>query len=226
MDQKDQFELTAKTVDEAIEIALLELDAERDEVEIDVISKGRTGILGLGSEPARVKVTRITDDTGNAGAGLRTVSRILRVMEGEARPTILNSGTGPEDPPIINVRGEDAGLLIGRKGETLRALHFIVNLLLSKEPGEKKHVVVDVERYRERRAKDLTLLATRTAAQVVSTGKPITLEPMSPADRRVIHVALANQSDVATESSGTGRERKVTISRSSPDEHVNRDDEE
>lgn len=221
MDQKDQFELTAKTVDEAIEIALLELDAERDEVEIDVISKGRTGILGLGSEPARVKVTRITEDTGNAGAGLRLVSRILRIMEVEARPTILNSGSGPEDPPIINVRGEDAGLLIGRKGETLRALHFIVNLLLSKEPGDKKHVVVDVERYRERRAKDLTLLATRTASQVVSSGKPISLEPMSAADRRLIHVALADKSDVSTESSGAGRERKVTVSPS--DSHENMD---
>jgi spoIIIJ-associated protein len=198
-------------VDEAIEIALLELDAERAEVEIAVISKGRSGILGLGSEQAKVRVTRIAADPGMAGAGLRTVARILKIMDVEARPTIVSSGSGPDDPAVINVQGTDAGLLIGRRGETLRALQFMVNMLLSKEGDVRTRVVVDVEQYRERRTQNLTTLALRMADRVASSGRSMTLEPMSAADRRIIHMAVANHQRVSTESSGEGRDRRVTI---------------
>ena len=207
----ERVELTAKTVDEAIEIALLELGADRAEVEVDVLSKGRSGILGIGGEPAKVRVTRIAEDGGGAGAALNIVSRLLREMDVMARPTILRSGSGPEDPAIIDIQGEDAGLLIGRRGETLQALQFLVNLLLANQLGSWAHVVVDVEQYRERRERYLEGVARRTAQRVLSSGRAVTLEPMSAADRRIVHVTLADLGRVTTESDGQGRDRKVTI---------------
>ena len=111
--EKDSLELTAKTVDEAIELAILELGAERDEVEVDVISRGRTGILGIGSEPARVRVSLITAGSGAATA-LGVVNEMLRAMGVDARPTIRSSGAAPDEPAIIDIQGEDAGLIIGQ----------------------------------------------------------------------------------------------------------------
>jgi spoIIIJ-associated protein len=199
-------------VDEAIEIALLELDADRNEVEVDVVSKGRSGILGIGAEPAKVRVSRITGDEGKAGAGLKIVGRILKEMEVEARPTIRSSGTGPDDPAIIDVQGQDAGLLIGHRGETLQALQFVVNLLLNRQENQRTHVIVDVEQYRERRSHTISTLAKRMADRVIASGRSVTLEPMSASDRRTVHMALADRIQVTTESSGEGRDRKVTIS--------------
>jgi spoIIIJ-associated protein len=209
--EKESLERSAKTVDEAIELALLEFGANRDEVEVDVLSKGRTGILGIGSEQARVRVTRIALDKSGAGAGLNTVNRILRGMGVEARPTIVSSGSGPDDPAVVNIEGEDAGLLIGRRGETLQALQFVVNLLLARQEDLKTTVIVDVERYRERRRQNLANLAKRLADRAAASGQPITLEPMSAADRRTIHVTLTDDGRVTTESTGEGRDRRVTI---------------
>ena len=210
MDRESR-EMTARTVGEAIEIALLELVAGRDEVEVEVVSKGRAGILGIGAEPAKVRVTRIAEGQSAAGAGLNTVNRILKGLGVYAQPTIVASGSGPDDPPVVDIQGEDAGLLIGRRGETLNALQFIVNLLLTRQGERDDRIVVDVEQYRERRRRNLTTLAQRTAERVTSSGRAITLEPMSAADRRIIHMALADHARVATESDGEGRDRKVTV---------------
>ncbi len=114
--------------------------------------------------------------------------------------------------PIIDLTGEDSGLLIGRKGQTLQSLRFIVNLIVRKEYGEDVRVVLDVERYRQRREDSLRDMATKVASRVVQTGRSITLEPMSAADRRIIHLALADNHRVTTESVGAGEDRKVTIS--------------
>jgi len=198
-------------VEEAIEIALLERDVERAGVEVDVSSKGRAGILGIGAEPAKVRVRPIHQDSGNAGAALTAVARVLRGMGVDALPTIRSSGSGPDDPAVIDVQGADAALLIGRRGETLRAMQFVVNLVVSSQSDEPSHVVVDVEGYRARRQQVLEALAQRTASRVESSNSPITLEPMSAADRRIIHMTLSTDNGVSTESSGEGPERKVTI---------------
>ena len=202
---------TAKTIEEAIELATLELGVDRDEVVVDVISKGRTGILGIGSEPAKVRVSLITSDDTNAGAGLGVVRRMLEGMYVEARPTIRSSGSGPDDPPVIDIQGEDAGLVIGRRGETLRALQFLVNVVLSRQEDKPAHVIVDVEQYRERRQRQLRTLAQRMAQQAIAEERAVTLEPMPPADRRVVHVTLTDERGVTTASSGEGSERRVTI---------------
>lgn len=112
---------------------------------------------------------------------------------------------------LVEVEGEDAGLLIGRRGETLQALEFVVNLILSRRVQQQARVPLDVEGYRERRYRSLRNLAQRMAERVANTGRSVTLNPMSPAERRVIHLALANHPRVLTESVGEGTDRKVTI---------------
>lgn len=202
---------TAKTVDAAIELALLELGVGRDEVEVDVVSNGRAGILGIGSEDAKVRVTLIGGAGAGASAGLGVVRHILELLDVEAQPSIRSSGGGPDDPPIIDVQGEDAGLIIGRRGDTLRALQFVTNMILGRQREDPTPVIVDVEGYRDRRFAHLRQLATRTAQRVTASGQAVTLEPMAPAERRMIHVTLADNRGVRTESSGDGNERRVTI---------------
>jgi spoIIIJ-associated protein len=201
---------TAKTVDEAIELALLELGVGREEVEVDVVSRGRAGILGIGSEPAEVRVSLLSLSNAAAGTALTIVNRLLDAMDVEATSTIRSSGSGPDDPPIIDIVGEDASLIIGRRGETLRALQFIVNIILARQ-SDSGPVIVDVEQYRQRRQQQVRTLALRMADRAMSDGQPVTLDPMPPADRRVVHVTLADDKGVTTASSGEGAERRVTI---------------
>lgn len=206
----DNVEITAKTVEEATEIALRELDAERGEVAVEVISQGRAGLFGIGSEPAKVRLTRLSESGSAASHGMEIVSRLLSGMESNALPTI-RSMSDEEGWPIIDIQGEDSGLLIGRRGETLRALQFLTNLILSHKIQDRGRVVIDVEHYRDRRARTLQAMATRVAEQVRANGRSITLEPMNPAERRVIHLALADHPQVRTESEGVGESRRVTV---------------
>ncbi|MBM3940742.1 MAG: protein jag, partial [SAR202 cluster bacterium] len=206
---------TGRTVEEAIEIALLELGADRAEVAVDVLSKGRTGILGIGAEPAKVRVTRLSaaaaGDANVATAGLGLVNKFLGLLGVDATATISASGAGPDDPPVIEIEGADAGLLIGRRGETLQSFQFLVNMSLNRQGGENARVVLDVEQYRQRRQSQLRAMAQRMAERAVQSGRTVTLEPMSPADRRIIHMTLAENKKVITESVGDGNERRVTI---------------
>ena len=210
--KKQSLEQTGKTVDEAIDLALQELGVGRDAVEVDVISHGRTGILGIGSEPARVRVSLITGSPADAGDALSVVNHLLDSMGVDVTPTIRSSGTGPDDPTIIDIQGEDAGLIIGTRGETLRAFQYVVNIVLGRREDAGGPVVVDVEQYRDRRQRQVAGLATRMAERAIASGRPVTLEPMSPADRRLVHVALSDDTGVTTESSGDGHDRRVTIS--------------
>lgn len=204
--------MTAKSVDEAVELALKELDADREEVEVEVVSRGKTGFLGLGGEQARVRVTRLPGGGGLAREAIGVVDRLLAGMGVSASSTI---GKMPEDNPgacLIEIAGDDSGLLIGRRGETLRALQFVVNLIVSqKEPEQHGRVILDVEQYKENRARTLRDLALRMADRVATTGRPIVLEPMPPNERRIIHVTLAEHAGVETASDGFGQARKVSI---------------
>ena len=209
---RDSVEMTGKTVEDAIEIGMLELGVGREEVEVDVVSKGKAGILGIGGEPVKVRITKITQGGGEAGAAMRVINRLLDYIDVDVQATIRNSSTGPDDPSIIDIQGEDAGLLIGRRGETLQSLQFVVNLLLTSEMGTRTRVLVDVEQYRRRRQNNLEQMAHRMAERVISSGTSMSREPMSAADRRVIHMALSSSNQVSTESFGEGRDRKITIS--------------
>ena len=214
---------SARTVDEAIELALKELDADRDEAEVEILSKGKTGFLGIGSELAQVKVTRISADRNDAGvpttsagettaAGVATdaVGHILEAAGVNVTRTLRSAHDPESGGPIIDLAGEDSGLLIGRRGQTLQALQFLVNLIVRKQ-FDGVRVVLDVENYRQRREASLREMATTIAERVAQTNRSITLEPMPPADRRIIHTTLTDHPSVATESTGEGEGRKVTI---------------
>lgn len=178
---------------------------------VDVLSRGRSGILGIGSEPAQVRVSLITADTANARPGLGIVNDLLDLLDADANATIRSSGTGPEDPAIIDIEGDDAGLLIGRRGETLRSFQFVVNVILGHQQEHPVPVVVDVEQYRERRERQLQGIAQRMGERAAASGRPVELEPMSPAERRIIHMTLADDRSVTTASSGEGSARHIVI---------------
>jgi spoIIIJ-associated protein len=205
---------TARTVEEAEELALKELGADRSEVEVEVLSRGKSGFLGIGAELARVKVTKISGTSGEGNAASLAIEALSKILAA-ARVNVVNTVRAANDSeaggPIIDLTGEDSGLLIGRRGQTLQALQFIVSLIVRQKVGEDVRVVLDVERYRQRREASLRDMAAKVAARVVQTGRSITLEPMSAADRRIIHLSLANHQGVTTESVGFGEERKVTI---------------
>jgi spoIIIJ-associated protein len=116
-----------------------------------------------------------------------------------------------EGSMTFEIEGQDAGLLIGRRGETLQALQFLIRMVTNRQLGRKAYVVIDIEDYRERRVQMLRRLARRTAGRVASSGRDDSLEPMSPAERRIVHMALAGHSEVRTESEGEGNQRRVVI---------------
>ena len=116
-----------------------------------------------------------------------------------------------EGSMTFEIEGQDAGLLIGRRGETLQALQFLIRMVTNRQLGRKAYVVIDIEDYRERRVQMLRRLARRTAGRVASSGRDDSLEPMSPAERRIVHMALAGHPEVRTESEGEGNQRRVVI---------------
>ena len=204
--------MSGKTVEEAIELALKELDAGREEAEVEILSRGKPGFLGIGAEPARVRVKRLSSAHGAASTVLDVVNRILAGTGAKTLATLRSAHDPDVGGPIVDITGEDSGLLIGRRGETLRALQFVVNLIVRRTLGDESvRVVLDIERYRERRYASLRELATRVADKVATTGRAIPLEPMPANERRIIHVTLADHPHVSTESSGYGETRNVTI---------------
>ncbi len=202
--------MTGRTVEEAIELALKELDVDRDEAEVEILSRGKAGVLGIGAEPARVRVTKISQGPSAAALAVETVGRILTAAKVNVNRTLRAANDPEVGGPIIDLNGDDSGLLIGRRGQTLQALQFLVNLIVRKE-FEDVRVALDVERYRERRETSLRDMASKVAARVVQTSRSVTLEPMSPADRRIVHTTLTDHPGVTTESMGVGDDRKVTI---------------
>ncbi len=207
--------MTARTVEEAIELALKELDADRDEAEVEILSRGKSGFLGIGAELARVRVTKIAQGASAASIAVDALSNILQAANVNVSRTLRSANDPDVGGPIIDLSGEDSGLLIGRRGQTLQALQFLVNIIVRQKMGESVRVMLDVERYRERRESSLRDMATKVAARVVQTNRSVTLEPMPPADRRVVHTALADYPGVATESTGERDNRKVTVMPSS-----------
>ena len=218
---QEPLEMSARTVEEAIELALKELDVDRDEAEVEILSRGKAGFLGIGVELARVRVVRLGSGSSPAvtGAGEQsaaalasaTVGRILEAAGVNVTRTLRSAHDTESGGPVIDLAGEDSGLLIGRRGQTLQALQFLVTLIVRKRLGDDVRVVLDVENYRQRRENSLRDMAAKVASRVAQTNRSITLEPMSPADRRIIHTSLSQHPGVRTESAGEGENRKVTI---------------
>lgn len=204
-------EITAKTPEEAIEIALKELDVEREEVEIDVVSRGKSGILGLGAEPARVRVTVLDKPPDVVKVTAEILDELISKMGVAAVVSLRTAHDEDVGGPVFDIDGDDSGLLIGRRGETLRGLQSLVSLIAGRQLGDRVNMFVDIAGYQQRRYEVLTSLAQRVAQRVASTGRPITLEPMPPNERRVVHMALADNPGVSTVSTGFGEGRQVVV---------------
>lgn len=216
----EPIEIQARTVEEAISIALQRLNASRNEVRVDVVSEGKSGLLGIGSEEAIIRVERLEPDAEPQGNASEIVTEILEKLlelmelEGTVHPQKIVITNGEEQitsPLAFNVEGEDLGILIGRRGQTMAALQYIVRLMVNHQTMEWTPVVIDIEGYKQRRSEALQALAARIAEQVRTRRTPFTLEPMPAYERRIIHLALADHPDVTTESTGEGEFRKVVI---------------
>lgn len=225
----EPLEISAKTVEEAIQIALTQLNASRDEVKVDVVSEGKPGLLGLGAEEAKVIVELLTsapepeEDEADSEEGEdiaeiaeNILERLLELMELEATIQLqtFQATNGEEritSPLAFNVMGNDLGILIGRRGQTLATLQYMLRLMVSHQTKVWTPIVIDVEGYKQRRSEALQALAVRMAEQVRSRGTPFTLEPMPAYERRIIHLALADHPDITTQSIGEGDLRKVVI---------------
>jgi len=203
--------ITAKTVEEAIELGLRELDVERAEAEIDVVSRGKAGILGIGSEPARVRVTRIDTPSDVVKTTSEVIDNIISLLGVDVVSTLTQVEREDLGGPVFEIEGDDAGLLIGRRGDTLKALQFLVKYLVSQKLDGNVNMLVDVEGYQDRRYQSLMNMARGVAQRVADSGRPITLEPMPPNERRIVHMALADHHRVTTESTGSGSSRQVVV---------------
>lgn len=195
-----------KTVDEAVKAALEELNCTIDDVEVRVIEEPSKALFGLiGGKPALVEVIKKEKPQ-------EMVQRIIEEILAKMRVNYqIESVTYQDQAVRINFTGEDMGLLIGRKGETLNALQFITGLIVNRKRDEKLHVVLDVEDYRLKREKSLEELAHKLADKVRYTHKNIVMRPMTAQERRVVHTTLQNEENISTYSTGNEPNRKVVI---------------
>ena len=215
----ESLEVSAKTVEEAIERGLQQLGLTRDQVETAVLNKGKSGFLGIGAEEAVVRLTPLalpSQESNLPAAAKEALEEILRRMKLKAhvelRSDVEQDEAESDIPPIaLEVDGEDLGILIGRRGETLAALQYIMRLIVAHQQKARVPLTVDVEGYKQRRYGSLRELALRLAQKAVSTKQSMTLEPMPADERRIVHLALSVNPDVVTQSVGEGELRKVVI---------------
>ncbi|MDZ4230627.1 MAG: RNA-binding cell elongation regulator Jag/EloR [Dehalococcoidales bacterium] len=216
----ESLEISGKTVEEAIQRALEQLGVSREEVEVTVVKEGRSGVWGLGADEAVIRVKPLVpaaagkDNLAEVAKG--TLEKLLSLLEVDASVTVQEQPAaepGDETPAsiLLNVKGDDLGIMIGRRGYTLACLQYITRLIVGHQTQEWLPIVVDVEAYKQRRHQTLQVFARNIAEQVKVRQEPFTLEPMPPYERRIIHLALADHPHVTTRSIGMGESRKVVI---------------
>lgn len=219
----------AKSVDEAVAAALAELNVTEDMVTVEVLEEGKKGFLGLAGRDASVRVT-VNEESADADEGKEAVlsaapadtadgdspieiaenflKQILASMELEAD---LSIQSGDDNTVEIDITGDDMGILIGRRGETLSALQYLTSLAVNRRTEDYYRIVLDTENYKKRREETLKRLAKKLAGNAVRYRRNVTLEAMSPYERRVIHSELQNDPMVTTYSTGEEPNRKVVI---------------
>ncbi|MFA7636616.1 MAG: RNA-binding cell elongation regulator Jag/EloR [Monoglobales bacterium] len=194
-----------KTLDEAINQGLSELGLTREEAEIEIIDEGSKGFLGIGGKEACVRIYGKISPEKKAVKFLSSmVSRICDDVEYEVE-------TDSDGRVVITMSGPNMGILIGRHGDTLDALQYLTSLYINKVSSEYVKIILDTENYRAKRKETLVKLARRLGSQVVKTGTSVTLEPMSPGERRIIHSTLQNNKLIQTVSIGEEPNRRVVI---------------
>jgi spoIIIJ-associated protein len=198
-------EKSGKTIDDAVKAALLELNLTESEVEIEILEEPKNGFLGfIGGKDALIRVSEKENNNNKINDFLQILFEKMSL-----NPEIsINEVDGNI---LVNLQGEDLGILIGRRGETLDSLQFLVNLFVNKSSENYKKVIIDIEDYRKKRENTLYSLAEKLSNKVKKTGRKISLEPMSPQERRIIHMALQENKSVNTYSEGEEPFRKVVI---------------
>jgi len=204
-----------RTLDEAVDAALIQLGESRRNVDVKILSES--------SDETRVEVTVIEQAAAGSPGAAADAGKPVGAADADAAKEIVGqllarmgircSVTSRATPEaiVVDVSGRDLGVLIGWRGETLRALQTMTNLLASRKIGPDQRVIVDVERYRQRRENTVREIAYRAARQVKVTGDPITLDAMQPFERRAIHLALEADPDVTTVSIGEEPDRRVVV---------------
>lgn len=220
-----EYEFEGKTKEEALQTACKELGLSENQLQVEVLSYGSTGIFGLvGVKKARIKVTvsekHLTSPAQSSSPTEKAeAEEDISAMASEALRTLVSfivddatvTARDTADALTLTIEADNSALLIGKHGRTLDALQYLVHRIVYRDKKTKKRIVVDVEGYRERRKASLTQLALRMGEKVKRSGKPATISPMNAYDRRVIHVALKDESRVRTQSMGSGALRKLVI---------------
>lgn len=197
-------EKTGKSVEEALRLALIDLEVTREEVDYEIIEEGAKGFLGFGAKEFKIKVSKKNSITDVARNFLESV---LKEMNIKADLDIKQEN----ETLSINMNGEDMAILIGKRGQTLDSLQYLISLVVNKGRDEYVRVVLDTENYRMKRKETLENLADKLAYKVKKTRKNVVLEPMNPYERRIIHSTLQNNPNVSTKSEGDEPYRKVVI---------------
>ncbi len=206
---KQEITVTGKTVEEALASARSQISVEGAEMEYEIVDFPKKGFLGIGATPYVIKVTYNIPEEEPA---LAFVKSLLESLELDATVTAVD---GEEGEMKISIDGEGAGLLIGHHGETLDSLQYLASLAGARSKSDdagKRRIIVDIEGYREKRAETLRSLARRMSARVLKYKRSVTLEPMNPYERRIIHSEVQNIEGVTTHSIGTDADRRIVIS--------------
>ena len=200
-------EFTAKTVDDAITAACQKFLVTSDRLEYEVMEEGSSGFLGFNAKPARIKAKVKETVEDKARAFLDDVFAAMHM-------TVLVEVSFNEEEKVMDIelKGDDMGVLIGKRGQTLDSLQYLVSLVVNRDSDDYIRVKVDTENYRKRRKETLENLAKNIAYKVKRTKRSVSLEPMNPYERRIIHSALQNDKFVTTHSEGEEPFRKVVIS--------------
>ena len=202
----EYIEVSARTVDDAITEALVKLGATSDQIEYEVVDKGSAGFLGIARRDAVIKVRKKYTVEGSIREFLE---KIFAAME--LKVEILITQTEDDNTYNVELKGDDMGILIGKRGQTLDSLQYLTNLAVNKQSEEYIKVKIDTEDYRKRRKETLENLAKNIAYKVKRTKRPVSLEPMNPFERRIIHSALQNDRYVTTHSEGDEPYRHVVV---------------
>ncbi len=239
-ERRTSLEVIAPSVEEAVARGAAELGLTPESFDVEVLDEGGKGFLGLSARQARVRLTVRTSDEQQfeapqegdespepqaermgmgeedetVRASRETVQELIQHMGISAQVSARWGTSDPDSdirPLLVDVRGDDLGVLIGRRGETLSALQYLSRLIVAKELSQPVAVVIDVEGYRARRERQLRRLAQRMADQAIELNRTMVLEPMPANERRIVHIELRENPQVTTESIGEGSQRKVTI---------------
>ena len=214
---RNSVEITAPSVAEAVERGLARLGMKREEVEIVVLEEGRPADFASSGIPARVRLTppeggvELDPDLATARDVVEELLSRMRMRASVTAQWIEPEDANEERHALVEVHGQDLGIMISRRGEGLSAMQYLARMITARKLGRPLPVIVDVEGYRRRREQQLRRMARRAAEQAVERSRTVELEPMPANERRIIHLELREHSGVYTESVGLGRSRKVTV---------------